>query len=198
MSAQTPGWDAAALERFLCRCTGASAVAVLQAHRLSGGAIQENWWLQLQPAGGNVLDVVLRCDAASRVAESRSRAEEFALLQVAFEAGVTVPEPPKVALVATVTFPPAAMLAFWRSRVPALMAVVPVPALVHGVGETAQAATATSLPALASLAASSPNSLPNNWVVTLSCWSLGSLLMVSSTCCSVPVAFVPLKSMRMS
>ena len=93
MSAQTPGWDAAALERFLCRCTGASAVAVLQAHRLSGGAIQENWWLQLQPAGGNVLDVVLRCDAASRVAESRSRAEEFALLQVAFEAGVTVPEP---------------------------------------------------------------------------------------------------------
>ncbi len=93
MSAQTPWWDATALERFLCRCTGASAVAVLQARRLSGGAIQENWWLQLQPAGQDVLDVVLRCDAASRVAESRNRAQEFALLQVAHQAGVTVPEP---------------------------------------------------------------------------------------------------------
>lgn len=93
MSAQTPWWDAAALERFLCRRTGASAVAVLQARRLSGGAIQENWWLQLQPAGQDVLDVVLRCDAASGVAESRNRAQEFALLQVAHEAGVTVPEP---------------------------------------------------------------------------------------------------------
>lgn len=93
MSAQTPWWDAAALERFLCRCTGAPAVAVRQAKRLSGGAIQENWWLQLQPAGAGVLDVVFRCDAASGVAESRSRAQEFALLQVAHEAGVTVPEP---------------------------------------------------------------------------------------------------------
>ncbi|MEK6789675.1 MAG: phosphotransferase family protein [Pseudomonadota bacterium] len=93
MSAHTPSWDAAALERFLCRCTGAAAVTVVQAHRLSGGAIQENWWLQLQPANGELLDVVLRCDSASRVAESRSRAEEFALLQVAFDAGVTVPEP---------------------------------------------------------------------------------------------------------
>lgn len=93
MSAQTPWWDAAALERFFCRCTGAPSVAVLQAKRLSGGAIQENWWLQLQPAGQDALDVVLRCDAASGVAESRSRAQEFALLQVAHEAGVTVPEP---------------------------------------------------------------------------------------------------------
>ncbi len=93
MSAQTPWWDAAALERFLCRHTGAASVAVLQAKRLSGGAIQENWWLQLQPAGQALLDVVLRCDAASGVAESRSRAQEFTLLQVAHEAGVTVPEP---------------------------------------------------------------------------------------------------------
>lgn len=93
MSAQTPWWDAAALERFFCRQTGAVSVAVLEARRLSGGAIQENWWLRLQPAGRDLLDVVLRCDAASRVAESRSRAQEFALLRVAFEAGVTVPEP---------------------------------------------------------------------------------------------------------
>lgn len=93
MSAQTPWWDAAALERFLCRHTGAARVAVTHALRLSGGAIQENWWLQLQPDNGSELAVVLRCDAASRLPESRSRAQEFALLQVAWAAGVTVPEP---------------------------------------------------------------------------------------------------------
>jgi len=93
MSAQTPWWDAVALEAFLRQQTGAASVAVLEARRLSGGAIQENWWLRLQPAGAAAMDVVLRCDAASRVAESRSRAQEFALLRVAFEAGVTVPEP---------------------------------------------------------------------------------------------------------
>lgn len=93
MAAQTPWWDAAALQGFLCRQTGADTVAVLSARRLSGGAIQENWWLQLQPAAAAPMDVVLRCDAASRVAESRSRAQEFALLRVAHEAGVAVPEP---------------------------------------------------------------------------------------------------------
>ena len=39
------------------------------------------------------VEAVLRTDAPSAVAVSRSRAEEFALLQVAFRAGVTVPEP---------------------------------------------------------------------------------------------------------
>ena len=49
-----------------------------------------------------------------------------ARLPLTVEFGVTVPEPPKVALVATVTFPPAAMLAFWSKSVPALTLVVPV------------------------------------------------------------------------
>lgn len=93
MSAQTPWWDAAALEGFLRHATGADSVAVTEARRLSGGAVQENWWLRLQPAGQEALDVVLRCDAGSRVPESLSRAQEFTLLRVAFEAGVTVPEP---------------------------------------------------------------------------------------------------------
>lgn len=91
MSQTTPWWDVSVLQRFLDRHLG--GVRVGQARRLSGGAIQENWWLQLLQADGGQLDVVLRCDAASVLAESRSRAEEYALLQVAFQAGVSAPEP---------------------------------------------------------------------------------------------------------
>ena len=50
----------------------------------------------------------------------------------------------------------------------------------------------------ASLAASSPNSLPKSWVVTLSCSALGSLLMASSTVCRVPVAFLAMPLCRAS
>ena len=92
MSSAQPWWDSAALLRFLAQQFGAG-IRVGQARRLSGGAIQENWWLQLLPAHGETLDVVLRCDAASVLSESRSRAEEYALLKVAFEAGVSAPEP---------------------------------------------------------------------------------------------------------
>lgn len=85
-----------ALEVFLAEKTGASAVLVQSARQLSGGAIQENWLLSLVFEGGSwagELDCVLRCDAASAVSASHSRAQEFSLLKVAFAAGVTVPEP---------------------------------------------------------------------------------------------------------
>src|SRR6185369_7933490 len=61
-----------------------------------GGAIQENWAVDLAVEGGRRPGrhaLVLRRDAATRVGESLGRAEEFALLQVAAAAGVTVPEP---------------------------------------------------------------------------------------------------------
>lgn len=86
----------APLEAFLAQAAGAQAVDVVDARPLSGGAIQENWLLDLQVHGGpqaGALAVVLRTDAASSVAVSRSRAEEFALLSVARRAGVKVPEP---------------------------------------------------------------------------------------------------------
>jgi len=85
-----------ALEAFLTAAAGAEAVEIVDARPLSGGAIQENWLLDLQIHGGSfagTLEAVLRTDAASGVAVSRSRAEEFALLSVARRAGVTVPEP---------------------------------------------------------------------------------------------------------
>ncbi|MBU6498357.1 MAG: phosphotransferase family protein [Rhodospirillales bacterium] len=59
---------------------------------LSGGAIQQNWALDVL-AGGQAQRWVLRTDAAATLAVSRSRAEEFHLLRAAHAAGVTVPEP---------------------------------------------------------------------------------------------------------
>lgn len=64
--------------------------------KLSGGAIQENWLVDLDIDGGQragALATVVRTDAPSGVAVSHSRAEEFQLLAAAFNAGVTVPEP---------------------------------------------------------------------------------------------------------
>lgn len=85
-----------ALSTFLRKASGAVQVEIAECARLSGGAIQENWRLRLHFTGGSlpgVVDVVLRCDAPSAVAVSHGRAQEFALLQAAFAAGVTVPEP---------------------------------------------------------------------------------------------------------
>ena len=86
----------AALEGFFAAAAGAEAVEIVDARPLTDGAIQENWLLDLQVSGGafaGALEAVLRTDASSGVAVSRSRAEEFAVLTVAFRAGVTVPEP---------------------------------------------------------------------------------------------------------
>ncbi len=86
----------APLEGYLAAAADAEAVEIVDARPLSGGAIQENWLLDLMIHGGpyaGPLEAVLRTDAPSSVAVSRGRAEEFALLKVAQQAGVTVPEP---------------------------------------------------------------------------------------------------------
>ncbi|ATB44527.1 phosphotransferase family protein [Corallococcus macrosporus] len=85
-----------ALERFLAQRADARAVRIDEARLLAGGAIQENWLLSATVTGGpleGTLECVLRADAPSGVSASHSRAQEFALLQEVFHAGVTVPEP---------------------------------------------------------------------------------------------------------
>lgn len=85
-----------ALAAWIAEQAGAQSCEILEARQLSGGAIQENWLIQveLQEAGARRrLDFVLRADAPSGVASSRSRAEEFALLEAARGAGVAAPEP---------------------------------------------------------------------------------------------------------
>jgi aminoglycoside phosphotransferase (APT) family kinase protein len=79
------------LAGFIAAASGQSVVAI-EASPLTGGAIQENWLIDAELDGGR-LEMVLRTDAPSRVALSHGRAEEFAILQAAHRAGVTVPEP---------------------------------------------------------------------------------------------------------
>lgn len=89
------------LEKYLTQALLADKVEILQAALLSGGAVQENWALDLQVTGGvhgstqgGRLNTVLRCDSPTAgVAISHGRAQEFALLQTVFNAGVTVPQP---------------------------------------------------------------------------------------------------------
>jgi aminoglycoside phosphotransferase (APT) family kinase protein len=80
------------LAAFIAAASGARDVRIDRYERMSGGAIQENYALDASIDGRDA-ELVLRRDAPSRVAVSRSRAEEFALLRAAFAAGVTVPEP---------------------------------------------------------------------------------------------------------
>jgi aminoglycoside phosphotransferase (APT) family kinase protein len=70
---------------------GQSAV-IIDARKLSGGAIQQNWLIACD-LGGQQRELVLRKDAAATIGASHSRAHEFALIEVAHAAGVLVPEP---------------------------------------------------------------------------------------------------------
>jgi aminoglycoside phosphotransferase (APT) family kinase protein len=83
-------------EAFLAGACRATRVAITRWERLSGGAIQENLAVDAVVEGGPLAgrhEWVLRTDAPSRVATSRSRPEEFEILRAAHAAGVRVPEP---------------------------------------------------------------------------------------------------------
>lgn len=82
----------AVLENFIKRETGAADVTVKLIGRLRGGAIQENWALDIL-IDGVTHETVLRADAPSGIAESWGKAEEFALLKAAHEVGVKAPQP---------------------------------------------------------------------------------------------------------
>ncbi len=81
--------DEARLTAWLRDATGDASLVVEGASLLSGGAIQQNWALDV--SGGRAW--VLRTDNAATLAVSHGRAQEYALLRAAFAAGVTVPEP---------------------------------------------------------------------------------------------------------
>ncbi len=83
-------------EAFLVQACGASRVVIERWDRLPGGAIQENIALDVRVESGafaGLHEWVLRTDAPSAVAVSRSRPEEFRILRAAAGAGVRVPEP---------------------------------------------------------------------------------------------------------
>ena len=85
-----------ALARSLAEASGAGAVEIGRIALLPGGAIQENWGIDADFDGGPLSGpqrLVLRCDGLTGVPSSLGRIEEFAVLQAAFAAGVTLPEP---------------------------------------------------------------------------------------------------------
>lgn len=86
----------AVLADYIAARTGAASARVVEFHRLSGGAIQENHALTLELDGGSLpgrQDFVVRRDAASRIAASLTRPQEFAVLSAAHAAGVAAPKP---------------------------------------------------------------------------------------------------------
>jgi aminoglycoside phosphotransferase (APT) family kinase protein len=91
-----PPFDLAPLSRFLAEASGARGVEIAACELLPGGAIQENWGIDAEFAGGGLTGpqrLVLRTDAATGIPSSLPRIDEFAILKAAFAAGVMVPEP---------------------------------------------------------------------------------------------------------
>ena len=80
------------LTEFIARAAGARTVSVVALERMSGGAVQENWALDVE-LDGELNRWVLRTDAQAAVRESLTRAQEFAVLKVAHAAQVLAPEP---------------------------------------------------------------------------------------------------------
>jgi aminoglycoside phosphotransferase (APT) family kinase protein len=85
-----------AMGEFLSHVNECDSLEIVAVDRLAGGAVQENYALDVEFGGGPLAgrhELVLRTDALSGVASSRTRAEEYAVLKVAWEAGIAVPEP---------------------------------------------------------------------------------------------------------
>jgi aminoglycoside phosphotransferase (APT) family kinase protein len=81
---------------FIRNAAGADNVTVEDGILLIGGAIQENRALKVTIHGGpfdGVHDMVLRAEATASIAESRPLEQQFKLLEVTADAGVTVPRP---------------------------------------------------------------------------------------------------------
>lgn len=82
----------AALEAWLRGALKVGALTVERAEKLSGGAIQESWGLDVR-ADGTLYPLVLRRDAEGTIEASRSRKEEHKIVSAAWAAGVAVPKP---------------------------------------------------------------------------------------------------------
>ncbi len=85
-----------AVGEYLAGVSDGARLEIRDMRLLSGGAVQENYALDIEVEGGSDPGrhpLVLRTDAPSRVETSLSRSEEFAVLKTAHAAGVTVPEP---------------------------------------------------------------------------------------------------------
>lgn len=84
------------LAEFIRRESGAERTSVVRLERMSGGAVQQNWALDVENIGGchpGARRWVLRIDAPAVVAESLTRTQEFVVLSAMHAAGVLAPRP---------------------------------------------------------------------------------------------------------
>ena len=85
-----------ALANWLAAQTDARQVIIEPPVPLPGGAVQQNWALDVDITGGLMAGrqhLVLRANFQTPLPASRPKAEEFSVLQAVAAAGVTVPEP---------------------------------------------------------------------------------------------------------
>ena len=93
---QHPMPDTAAIARFLRDACDATSVSVGDVQLLSGGAIQQNWQIDVEISSGSHAGAhawVLRTDAPATVASSLPRAREFEIIRFANERGLLAPKP---------------------------------------------------------------------------------------------------------
>lgn len=101
------------LQEWLGAELGADTLTVNKAELLGGGAIGENWRIDATVMGGpqnGSRSWALRTDAASRMAMSHDRANEYYCLKAAHKAGAMVPEPIAVSRDETIIGAPFAMV----------------------------------------------------------------------------------------
>jgi aminoglycoside phosphotransferase (APT) family kinase protein len=82
-----------ALEAWLRQALGASQLRLTGPQLLSGGAVQENWRIDVGQDGQPNQHWVVRTDANQRLSLSLDRAAEFQVIEAAFAQGVPVAEP---------------------------------------------------------------------------------------------------------
>ena len=82
------------LQGWLAEQLGEPSLVVQTLEPMSGGSIQENWRTRCSfPDEGISREFVVRKDAAATIASSRTRREEYKILEVAHAAGVLTPTP---------------------------------------------------------------------------------------------------------
>ncbi len=83
----------ATLAQFVSKVLGRQGLRIEKLFTMSGGAIQENWKMDLRSSEGGKFSIVLRTDAKTKIPGSLSKQQEFKFLSMAWAAGVRVPEP---------------------------------------------------------------------------------------------------------
>ncbi|KLN61410.1 hypothetical protein WH96_07200 [Kiloniella spongiae] len=83
----------ATLAQFVSKVLGRQELRIEKLFTMSGGAIQENWKMDLRSVAGEQICVVLRTDAKTRIPGSLLKKQEFEYLSMAWQAEVRVPEP---------------------------------------------------------------------------------------------------------